>query len=57
MRGSTPKGWEPCTSSTYLAMRMLGYENVRTYFGSWNEWAQDDSFPIEEVAPRGEQKV
>lgn len=38
------------TSSTYLAMRMLGYENVRTYFGSWNEWAQDESLPIEEVA-------
>lgn len=42
------------TSSTYLAMRMLGYDNVRTYFGSWNEWAQDDSLPIEEVAPRGQ---
>lgn len=45
------------TSSTYLAMRMLGYENVRTYFGSWNEWAQDESLPIEEVAPREEQRV
>jgi thiosulfate/3-mercaptopyruvate sulfurtransferase len=45
------------TSSTYLAMRMLGYENVRTYFGSWNEWAQDESLPIEEVAPREGQKV
>ena len=38
-------------------MRMLGYEHVRTYFGSWNEWAQDESLPIEEVAPREEQEV
>ena len=45
------------TSSTYIAMRMLGYDNVRTYFGSWNEWARDESLPIEEVAPREGQKV
>ncbi len=36
---------------------MLGYENVRTYFGSWNEWAQGEGLPIEEVAPREGQKV
>lgn len=39
------------TSNTYLAMKMLGYENVQTYFGSWNEWAADDSLPIEQGAP------
>jgi thiosulfate/3-mercaptopyruvate sulfurtransferase len=43
------------TSSTYLAMKMLGYENVRTYIGSWNEWAKDDSLPIEDGAPREEE--
>lgn len=41
------------TSNTYLAMKMLGYENVRTYFGSWNEWAADESLPIEQGAPSG----
>jgi thiosulfate/3-mercaptopyruvate sulfurtransferase len=45
------------TSSTYLAMQMLGYENVRTYIGSWNEWAQDDSLPIEDGAPREEEEI
>lgn len=45
------------TSSTYLAMNMLGYENVRTYIGSWNEWAKDDSLPIEDGAPREEEEI
>lgn len=39
------------TSNTYLAMKMLGYENVQTYFGSWNEWAADESLPIEQGTP------
>lgn len=39
------------TSSTYLAMKMLGYKNVRTYFGSWNEWSQDENLPIEQGSP------
>lgn len=42
------------TSNTYLAMKMLGYENVKTYFGSWNEWSQDDSLPIEQGIPEEE---
>lgn len=42
------------TSNTYLAMKMLGYENVRTYFGSWNEWSQDENLPIERGAPQEE---
>ncbi len=45
------------TSSTYLAMKMLGYENVCTYIGSWNEWAKDDSLPIEDGAPRAEEEI
>lgn len=40
------------TSNTYLAMKMLGYKNVRTYFGSWNEWSRADNLPIERGAPQ-----
>lgn len=35
-------------SSTYLALKEAGYDNVKMYFGSWNEWSRDDSLPIEE---------
>ncbi len=40
------------TSNTYLAMKMLGYEGVKTYFGSWNEWSRDESLPIEQGTPQ-----
>jgi len=35
--------------STFLfaALKRLGYEKVRVYPGSWNEWAADPSRPIE----------
>lgn len=39
------------TSNTYLAMKMLGYTGVKTYFGSWNEWSKDHSLPIESGDP------
>ena len=26
------------SSHTYLALRLLGYERVRNYNGSWTEW-------------------
>jgi thiosulfate/3-mercaptopyruvate sulfurtransferase len=29
-----------------VALKMLGYENVRTYVGSWNEWGNDMNLPI-----------
>lgn len=29
-----------------VALKMLGYENVRTYTGSWNEWGNDMNLPI-----------
>lgn len=29
-----------------VALKMLGYENVRTYTGSWNEWGNDQNLPI-----------
>lgn len=39
------------TSNTYLALKMLGYAGVKTYFGSWNEWSKDPSLPIESGIP------
>jgi thiosulfate/3-mercaptopyruvate sulfurtransferase len=32
----------------YLALRHLGYRNVRTYTGSWKEWGDREDLPIEE---------
>ncbi|MBI2952933.1 MAG: sulfurtransferase [Chloroflexi bacterium] len=34
-------------SHTYLALRLLGYQRVRNYFGSWQEWGNDPETPIE----------
>jgi len=42
------------TSNTYLALKMLGYQNVKTYFGSWNEWSRHGDLPIERGAPQEE---
>jgi thiosulfate/3-mercaptopyruvate sulfurtransferase len=39
------------TSSTFVALKELGVKDVRTYFGSWNEWSRDPSLPIEEGFP------
>lgn len=38
-------------SNTYVALKSAGIENVKMYFGSWNEWAQDPALPIEEGLP------
>lgn len=42
-------------SNTYVALKNAGFENVKVYFGSWNEWSRDDSLPAEsdviQVAP------
>ena len=35
-------------SNTFLALKEAGYEKVKMYFGSWNEWSRDPSLPIEE---------
>ncbi len=40
------------TSSTFVALKGAGVKDVRTYFGSWNEWSRDSSLPIEEGYPR-----
>lgn len=34
-------------AQTYLALRYLGYGQVRLYDGSWEEWGNDASLPIE----------
>jgi thiosulfate/3-mercaptopyruvate sulfurtransferase len=39
------------TSSTFVALKEAGVKDVRTYFGSWNEWSRDPSLPIEEGFP------
>jgi thiosulfate/3-mercaptopyruvate sulfurtransferase len=33
-------------SHTYFVLRLLGYENVRLYDGSWVEWGNDPDTPI-----------
>jgi len=32
---------------SYLALRLLGYPDVRSYLGSWKEWGDRDDLPIE----------
>src|SRR5262249_15763960 len=43
---------EARTSSTFVALKEAGIRDVRTYFGSWNEWSRDPSLPIEEGLPQ-----
>jgi thiosulfate/3-mercaptopyruvate sulfurtransferase len=35
------------SAHTYLALRLLGYPNVRNYLGSWGEWGNRTDLPIE----------
>jgi thiosulfate/3-mercaptopyruvate sulfurtransferase len=35
------------SAHTYLALRLIGYPNVRNYLGSWGEWGNRDDLPIE----------
>ena len=40
-------------SNTFLALKQAGFDNVRLYFGSWNEWSRDPALPIESGHPAG----
>jgi thiosulfate/3-mercaptopyruvate sulfurtransferase len=35
------------SAHTYLALRLIGYPNVRNYLGSWGEWGNKPDLPIE----------
>jgi thiosulfate/3-mercaptopyruvate sulfurtransferase len=35
------------SANTYLALRLIGYPNVRNYLGSWGEWGNRLDLPIE----------
>ena len=32
---------------TYFVLKVLGYPRIKGYPGSWSEWGNDDSTPIE----------
>lgn len=34
-------------ANTYLALKQLGYLNVRMYLGSWGEWGNNPTLPVE----------
>ena len=38
-------------SNSLVALKEAGIEDVRLYFGSWNEWSRDESLPIESGLP------
>jgi thiosulfate/3-mercaptopyruvate sulfurtransferase len=33
---------------TYFVLRLMGFERVRNYSGSWGEWGNDPSVPVEQ---------
>ena len=35
------------SAHTYLALRLIGYPNVKNYLGSWGEWGNRLDLPIE----------
>ena len=34
-------------ANTFVALKVLGYENVRMYLGSWGEWGNKQDLPVE----------
>lgn len=35
------------SSHTYIVLKSLGYENIKGYPGSWSDWGNDPSTPVE----------
>ncbi len=35
-------------SNTYIALLMAGFNKIRNYYGSWNEWSRHPELPIDE---------
>lgn len=38
-------------SNSLLALKIAGFNNVRNYFGSWNEWSRNDRLKIDDTIP------
>ena len=34
-------------ANTFVALKILGYKNVKMYLGSWGEWGKRSELPIE----------
>jgi thiosulfate/3-mercaptopyruvate sulfurtransferase len=39
-------------ANTYVALASAGFQNLRLYMGSWNEWSRNPDMPIEDGLPR-----
>jgi thiosulfate/3-mercaptopyruvate sulfurtransferase len=35
-------------ANSFIALKMLGYKNVRMYLGSWGEWGNKKGMPVED---------
>jgi len=36
-------------ANTFVALKLSGFNHVRNYYGSWNEWARNPSLPVMSV--------
>lgn len=35
-------------SNTYIALKIAGFNDIRNYYGSWNEWSRNPELPIDD---------